>query len=157
MTPAGLPDDDRDTPQRAAALTAAQSALAAEHAAVYGYGVIGARTSADRRAEARQDYAAHRDGRDALLEAVHELGGSPRPSLAAYALPFGVSAPADTVRLAVWIEERIAGSYGDLVRAGEGQLRTLAAEALREAALRAARWRGGGVAFPGLAERAPTS
>ncbi|MEV0505814.1 DUF4439 domain-containing protein, partial [Streptomyces spectabilis] len=27
-------------------------------------------------------------------------------------------------------------------------------EALREAAVRAARWRGGSVAFPGLAERA---
>ncbi|NEC75620.1 DUF4439 domain-containing protein, partial [Streptomyces rochei] len=32
--------------------------------------------------------------------------------------------------------------------------RTAAAGALREAAVRAARWRGGSVAFPGLAERA---
>ncbi|NSL43254.1 DUF4439 domain-containing protein, partial [Streptomyces sp. 8P21H-1] len=39
-----------------AELTAAQAALGAEHAAVYGYGVVGGRVREDRRAEAR---AAH--------------------------------------------------------------------------------------------------
>ncbi|MEV6786986.1 DUF4439 domain-containing protein, partial [Streptomyces sp. NPDC051098] len=34
------------------------------------------------------------------------------------------------------------------------KLRREAAGALREAAVRAVRWRGSGVAFPGLAERA---
>ncbi|NEC97520.1 DUF4439 domain-containing protein, partial [Streptomyces albidoflavus] len=58
------------------------------------------------------------------------------------------------VRLAAELEERAAAVYGDLVRATEGERRTAAAEALREAAVRAVRWRGGSVAFPGLTERA---
>ncbi|NEA47360.1 DUF4439 domain-containing protein, partial [Streptomyces sp. SID10815] len=44
--------------------------------------------------------------------------------------------------------------YSDLVRAGAGATRRDAAGALREAAVRAVRWRGESVAFPGLAERA---
>ncbi|MYS45182.1 DUF4439 domain-containing protein, partial [Streptomyces sp. SID5998] len=47
-------------------LTAAQAALAAEHAAVYGYGVVGGRIGRERRAEARTAYDAHRARRDAL-------------------------------------------------------------------------------------------
>ncbi|MYX23687.1 DUF4439 domain-containing protein, partial [Streptomyces sp. SID8380] len=46
-----------------------------------------------------------------------------------------------------------AAVYADLVRAASGQRRADAASALREAAVRAVRWSGDGVAFPGLAER----
>lgn len=135
------------------ALTAAQAALAAEHAAAYGYGVIGARAAAARANEAREAFGGHLARRDALTRTVRELGGSPRPSEAAYALPFAVRTPADAERLAAEIEDRVAGAYSDLVRAAEGPLRREAADALSAAAVRAARWRGGGVAFPGLAER----
>ncbi|APU42456.1 MULTISPECIES: DUF4439 domain-containing protein [unclassified Streptomyces] len=142
------------------ALEAAQAALAAEHAAAYGYGVIGARTAGARAAEAREAYGGHLGRRDALARTVRELGGAPRPSEAAYTLPFEVRGPADAERLAAVIEDRVAGAYSDLVRAAEGPLRREAADALSAAAVRAARWRGVGVAFPGLAERAqpaPTS
>ncbi|MBT2459722.1 ferritin-like domain-containing protein [Streptomyces sp. ISL-86] len=135
-------------------LEAAQSALAAEHAAVYGYGVIGARTSAARSAEAREAYGGHLARRDALTRTVRGLGGTPRPAEAAYAMPFELIGPADAERLAAVIEDRVAGAYSDLVRAAEGQLRREAADALSAAAVRAARWRGVGVAFPGLTERA---
>ncbi|WP_328301096.1 ferritin-like domain-containing protein [Streptomyces sp. NBC_00435] len=135
-------------------LEAAQSALAAEHAAAYGYGVIGARAAAARSAEAREAYAGHLARRDALARTVRDLGGSPRPSEAAYTLPFAVRTPADAERLAAGIEDRVAGAYSDLVRVAEGQLRREAADALSAAAVRAARWRGVGVAFPGLTERA---
>ncbi|MFE0604329.1 ferritin-like domain-containing protein [Streptomyces sp. NPDC058892] len=136
------------------ALEAAQAALAAEHAAAYGYGVIGARTAGARATEAREAYGDHLARRDALARTVRELGGAPRPSEAAYALPFEVRDPADAERLAAVIEDRVAGAYSDLVRAAEGPLRREAADALSGAAVRAARWRGVGVAFPGLAERA---
>ncbi|MGW0749189.1 DUF4439 domain-containing protein [Streptomyces sp. NPDC002587] len=135
------------------ALEAAQAALAAEHAAAYAYGVIGARTAGGRSTEAREAYAGHLARRDALTRTVRELGGAPRPSEAAYALPFEVRAPADAERLAAEIEDRVAGAYSDLVRAAEGPLRRMAADALSAAAVRAARWRGVGVAFPGLAEK----
>ncbi|MFD5034696.1 DUF4439 domain-containing protein [Streptomyces sp. NPDC058220] len=136
------------------ALKAAQAALAAEHAAVYGYGVVGGRVGEDRRAEATAAYAAHRARRDSLARTVRDLGGEPAVAAAAYALPFAVPDSAAAVRLAAGLEDRIAGVYSDLVRAAEGPLRREAAGALREAAVRAVRWRGSGVAFPGLAERA---
>ncbi|MEU9321669.1 ferritin-like domain-containing protein [Streptomyces sp. NPDC048295] len=132
---------------------AAQAALAAEHAAVYGYGVVGGRVAEGRRAEARAAYYAHRARRDALVRTVRGLGGEPVAAQAAYALPFAVPDPAAAVRLAAVLEDRVAGVYSDLVRAAEGPLRREAADALREAAVRAVRWRGSGVPFPGLAER----
>ncbi|WP_460070097.1 ferritin-like domain-containing protein [Streptomyces sp. YKOK-I1] len=137
-------------------LTALQAALAAEHAAVYGYGVVGGRIGADRRTEARAAYDAHRARRDALVREVRDLGSEPVAASAAYALPFPVTDPATAVRLAAELEERVAGVYSDLVRAAADQRRREAAGALREAAVRAVRWRGGSVAFPGLAERAGT-
>ncbi|MET9295878.1 DUF4439 domain-containing protein [Streptomyces sp. NPDC003077] len=149
-TPEGARADD----PRAAELHALQAALAAEHAAVYGYGVVGGRVGRDRRAEAHEGYDAHRARRDALHRGVRDLGGTPRAAAAAYALPFAVEDGAAAVRLAAELEDRVAAVYADLVRAARGARRREAAGALREAAVRAVRWRGGGVAFPGLAERA---
>ncbi|MCG7204353.1 MULTISPECIES: DUF4439 domain-containing protein [Streptomyces] len=138
---------------RAGVLKALQAALAAEHAAVYGYGVVGGRVGARRLAEARAAYDAHRSGRDALAREVRDLGGEPVAASAAYALPFAVSDAATAVRLAAELEDRVADVYSDLVRASSGTRRGSAAGALREAAVRAVRWRGESVAFPGLAER----
>ncbi|GGO47778.1 hypothetical protein GCM10012287_21210 [Streptomyces daqingensis] len=131
---------------------AVQAALAAEHATVYGYGVVGGRISEDRRDEARQAHDAHRARRDALRREARDLGAEPEAAAAAYALPFAVPDSAAAVRLAAELEDRLAGAYADLVRAGEGARRREAAGALREAAVRSARWRGSGVAFPGLTE-----
>ncbi|MFF7932194.1 hypothetical protein RKD27_002575 [Streptomyces sp. SAI-126] len=137
-------------------LEALQKALAAEHAAVYGYGVVGGRIREGRRAEARAAYDAHRARRDALAREVRSLGGTPVAAAAGYALPFPVPDSAAAVRLAADLEDRVAGVYSDLVRATGSKLRSMGAEALREAAVRAVRWRGESVAFPGLAERATT-
>lgn len=138
-------------------LKALQAALGAEHAAVYGYGVVGGRISQERRSEARAAYDAHRARRDALAREVRDLGAEPVAASPAYALPFPVSDSPAAVRFAAGLEDRMAGVYSDLVRAAEGELRGTAAEALREAAVRAVRWRGESVAFPGLAERAATT
>ncbi|MEU7723316.1 ferritin-like domain-containing protein [Streptomyces tibetensis] len=138
-------------------LRALQAALAAEHAAVYGYGVVGGRIGEGRRSEAVAAYDAHRARRDALVREVKDLGGRPVAASAGYALPFQVPDAAAAVRLAAELEDRVAGVYADLVRAAGGGRRALAAEALREAAVRAVRWRGESVAFPGLAERAGTA
>ncbi|MFI1221844.1 MULTISPECIES: ferritin-like domain-containing protein [unclassified Streptomyces] len=143
-------DEDSDSPE----LTAVQAALAAEHAAVYGYGVLAGRLEGKPRTEAGAAHAGHRSRRDALARTVRDLGGRPVASDAAYALPFAVADSPSAVRLAAVLEDRIAGVYADLVRATEGPRRKEAAGALREAAVRSARWRGGNVAFPGLAERA---
>lgn len=115
--------------------------------------MIGARTAGARTTEAREAYGGHLARRDSLARTVRELGGAPRSAEAAYALPFEVRTPADAERLAAEIEDRVAGAYSDLVRAAEGPLRREAADALSAAAVRAARWRGVGVAFPGLTEK----
>ncbi|CBG69647.1 MULTISPECIES: ferritin-like domain-containing protein [Streptomyces] len=134
-------------------LKAVQAALAAEHAAVYGYGVVGGKIGQARQGEARSAYDAHRARRDRLVRVVRDLGGEPAAAAAGYALPFQVTDSGSAERLAAELEERVAGVYSDLVRASEGDRRGAAAEALREAAVRAVRWRGESVAFPGLAER----
>lgn len=134
-------------------LTALQAALAAEHAAVYGYGVVGGRVGEESREAARTAYEAHKARRNALRRRVRDLGGTPEPSAAAYALPFDVPDAEAAVRLAAALEDGVAAVYADLVRASEGDRRRDAAAALREAAIRAVRWRGTGVAFPGLTER----
>ncbi|NEB22488.1 DUF4439 domain-containing protein, partial [Streptomyces coelicoflavus] len=54
-------------------LDAVQAALAAEHAAVYGYGVVGGRIGEERLTEARAAYDAHRARRDALARDVRGL------------------------------------------------------------------------------------
>ena len=144
-----------DTPKaESAELRALQAALGAEHAAVYGYGVVGGKIGQARRADARAAYDAHRARRDELARSVRDLGGTPQAAAAGYALPFAVPDSAAAVRLAAELEERVAGVYSDLVRAGTGERRRSAAEALREAAVRAVRWTSESVAFPGLAERA---
>jgi hypothetical protein len=134
-------------------LTALQAALSAEHAAVYGYGVVGGRVDGEGRATARSAYEAHKARRDALRRRVRDLGGTPQPAAAAYALPFDVPDAEAAVRLAAELEDRVAAVYADLVRAATGARRREAAAALREAAVRTVRWRGTGVAFPGLTER----
>ncbi|MFE9992081.1 ferritin-like domain-containing protein [Streptomyces sp. NPDC005381] len=139
-----------------AELKALQAALAAEHAAVYGYGVVGGKIGEKRRSDARAAYDAHRARRDTLVRAVKDLGGMPEAASAAYVLPFPVTDSPTAVRFAAELEERVAAVYSDLVRATTGDQRRTAAGALREAAVRAVRWNGESVAFPGLAERAGT-
>ncbi|WP_165988966.1 ferritin-like domain-containing protein [Streptomyces sp. YIM 98790] len=132
-----------------------QAALAAEHAAVYGYGVVGAWAAEAEEKEVRTAYQAHRARRDALRGAVRGLGGEPVAAAPAYALPYEVTDAARALELATELETRLTAVYADLVAATEGEARRDAAEALREAALRAARWGGEGAAvpFPGLPEQ----
>ena len=68
---------------------ALQTTLEAEHAAVYVYGVLGARTSASADPQLYGDlvagYSAHRGRRDQLRTMLHDLGETPvaaEPALA---------------------------------------------------------------------------
>lgn len=142
-------------PAGGAVLAAAQAALAAEHVAVYGYGLAGPRLTGDRKAAALAAYNAHRDQRDRMAELVRGLGGTPVAAAPAYTAPFPVDGPTAAARLAVRLEEAAASAYADLVAAGTGKLRAAAGLALQDAAVRAARWRTRPVAFPGLAEVTP--
>jgi len=139
-----------------AELAALQGALAAEHAAVYGYGVVGARLSGAQRARATAGYQAHLARRDALEQQISAAGAAPVAASAGYELPFPVTDAASAVRLAAVLEERLAAVYANAVQAATGALRTEAAGYLQDAAVRAIDWRGGSVPFPGLPERSVT-
>ena len=57
-----------------AELQALQAALAAEHAAVYGYGVAGAMLTGAEQARAMTDWKAHQEARDTLQAMITKLG-----------------------------------------------------------------------------------
>ena len=120
-----------------AATDALGSALAAEHAAIFGYGVVGARLTGAALAQAQQADAAHRDRRDRLIVRLTKVGIEAPAALPAYALPFPVTDPASAQRL----EERAAAIWRVALGPTTGDDRRLALDALTDCALRAARWR----------------
>ena len=140
----------------AAAVGALQAALAAEHAAVYGYGVAGAHLSGPRRRAAAKDWQIHEASRDALAAMITALGAQPVAAAAAYRLPFPVHSGGAAVMLAAFLEDRVATAYLGVVALSEARLRLFGARALESAALRAAGWRGRTLAFPGLEAPAPS-
>lgn len=133
---------------------ALRDALAAEHAVVYGYGVAGARLSGTARRRAERLVDRHRASRDELVSIVRDRGGDPVAAAPTYALPFPVRTAEQARALATLLEERLAAVWADAVADLTGDLRRLAVDRMTEAAVAAARWRGGSVPFPGLPERA---
>jgi hypothetical protein len=140
--------------KESAQVLALQSVLDAEHAAVYGYGVVGARSDGAQQAKARASYDAHRQRRDEIEARIAKEGGQPHAAAAAYALPFPVNSATDASRLAVFLEDGVAAHYADMVAAVGGDLRVTAARWLQDSAVAAAGWRGASTAFPGMPERA---
>ncbi|HMD93483.1 MAG TPA: ferritin-like domain-containing protein [Trebonia sp.] len=133
-----------------AELQALQAALAAEHAAVYGYGVAGAMLSGADRALAMTDWKAHQEARDTLQAMIAKLGATPVAASAAYELPFTVHDARSARRLAATLEEGVTQAYLGLVAVTNGMLRTFGALAMLPPADRAVAWRGSTVAFPGM-------
>jgi hypothetical protein len=135
-------------------LDAVQGALAGEHAAVYGYGVVGARlTGGPDEAAARAGYDVHLARRDALDVLVRAAGAEPVAAAVAYELPGPADTPAQARALAADLELGTAATYADLVAVAEAPLRATAAGWLQDAAVRAAGWSGTAATFPGLTER----
>ena len=133
-----------------ASAAALQGALAAEHAAVYGYGVAGAMLTGSAQADARADWTAHQVARDTLEATLAKLGATPVAASPAYALPFAVTGAASAARLAATLEEGVTRAYLGLVAVSDQQLRGFGALAMQGSAERAAFWRGSTQAFPGL-------
>jgi Domain of unknown function (DUF4439) len=133
-----------------AALSALQAALAAEHAAVYGYGVVGAVLTGADRATATTDWRVHIAARDSLEATIRKLGATPVAANAAYELPFAVDDARSARRLAAALEDGVTQAYLGLVAVTDPTLRTFGALAMQPPANRAAAWRGSTVAFPGM-------
>jgi Domain of unknown function (DUF4439) len=134
-------------------LAALQQALAAEQAASYAYGVVGAHLSGASQAAATADWVAHMRARDELTAMISARGGTPAPAAVAYQLPEPVHSAAQAEALAATVEDRVAQAYQALVALPETGLRDFGAGQVRAAALRAEAWRGSTEAFPGLPAR----
>ena len=132
-----------------------QPCLAAEHAAVYGYGVLGgvlsaAESDAPAAKAAVAAYDAHRSRRDTLTELIVAAGGRPVVSQPVYDIPFHVDGPPSARRLAQYLEARCATVYARATAATSMEARLLVSGVLLDCAVRGARWGMAPTAFPGL-------
>jgi hypothetical protein len=130
-------------------------ALAAEHAAIFAYGVIGVRLDGDEVDAARAAEESHRSRRDAVLLRLAEQGATAPVAAASYELPFPVASADDARRLAILVEERVGAVWRAVLPAAGPADRADALDALVDAAIRATGWRAAAgvepatVAFPG--------
>jgi hypothetical protein len=137
--------------------TALRTALAAEHAAVWGYGVVGAALDPSAQGLAAVSETAHRDVRDRVVELLAQRGAEPVGAEGGYALPFPVLSGTDASALAVVLEDGVAAAWVRVLdQAVERSTRELAVGALTAAEVRAVGWRAAAGqtpstrAFPGL-------
>jgi hypothetical protein len=130
--------------------TALQSALAAENAAVYGYGVAGAQLGATARDLALRDWTVHQMARDRLEAMLTSLGVKPVAAQPAYQLPFPVHGTGAAISLAGYLENQVAAAYLGIVALDDPRLRAWGATQAQACALRATTWLGRTAAFPGL-------
>ena len=134
----------------AGSVPALQAALAAEDAAIFGYGVAGAHLAGSSLAAAEQDWTRHNEARDTLAAMISALGATPVAALPFYRLPFAVHGAASAAALAAYLEDGVTRGYLGVVAVSDRQLRTFGALAMQVCAQRAAFWRGSTQAFPGL-------
>jgi hypothetical protein len=133
-------------------------ALSAEHAAIFGYGAVGAHLTNDDRTAAMAADEAHRQRRDRLIGMIIEAKGTPPAAQAAYDLPFAVTDRTSALRLATSLEDRTARAWYRALLSTEGDQRRFVVEALTDCAVRATRWRKvagvapATVAFPGTTD-----
>jgi hypothetical protein len=116
-------------------------ALAAEHAAIFGYGVVGSHLTKGERTAAAQAEAAHRARRDSAMLRMIAANATPAPAAAAYELPFLVADRDSAVKLALALEEGTARAWHQALATTTGADRKLALDALTDCAVRATRWR----------------
>jgi hypothetical protein len=133
---------------------ALQKALAAEHAAVFLYGLLGAQSSQSRQptlfAQLTDAYADHRAARDELTVLIDAKGTDPVASRTDYEVPGPTDSPAQIQAVARTIERRVTSTYGELVGNTAERDRAWAIAALDAGALREMTFGAAPSDFPGL-------
>lgn len=117
------------------------AAVVAEHAAIFGYGLVGARLDSATVALAQAAEAAHRSRRDAVVMRLTGRGAKAPVAEPAYALPAPVTDQASALKLAIMIEERTAATWRAALLDTTADDRRLAVDALVDCAIRATRLR----------------
>jgi hypothetical protein len=142
-------------------LESLQTTLAAEHAAVWVFSMLGAQTSESAEPELfaalTSSYTIHRSRRDQLARSIRDLGVEPMASSLAYEVPTtegpnAAGTPEQVTAAARLVETRCAATYADLVGSTYGDQRSWAVDALADSAVRELGYRGSPEIFPGLSE-----
>jgi hypothetical protein len=135
-----------------------QAALAAEHEAVFGYGLLGPHldAAADRTLAVGCSNA-HEQLRDRTAAALAAAGLAPVQPAADYPQLYPVTDATTARRCALRIEDDCAAAWRYLYLAAAStrdsagnRLRSAAQQGLNASAIRATRWRGGSTPFPGI-------
>lgn len=146
-TPSPTPSGSADP-----TVAALQQTLAAEHAAVFVYGALGAQTSQSRSpalyAAVTAAYTVHRGRRDELTARIRAAGTEPVAAEPGYQLPADLGSPAAVTARGRSLEEGAAATYAYLVASSTGAARAWAIAALVDAAVR-------GLGFGAAPDRLP--
>lgn len=138
-TPSRTPDPHRpDKPDAAAWF----DAVATEHAAIYGYGIVSAHSPPDANDLVSESLAQHRERRESALKLpVDASAKAPQPA-AGYQLPITVTTATDAGNLAVRIEADCAIAWRAVIeQSASEQVRAFAVSALTQSAVLSARWK----------------
>jgi hypothetical protein len=140
---------------------ALQQTLAAEHAAVYVFGVLGGRAAhlpaPVLRAAISTAYDVHVGRRDGLVALVTATGADPVPAAPAYSVTRDLGSPARVASEALRVERACLTSYGVLVAASTGADRAWAVTALVETAASELGFGGSPDPLPGMDTEFPGS
>jgi hypothetical protein len=117
-------------------------AVAAEHATIYGYGLVSAHSTPDVNDLVSAAMAEHRDRREAAIATLAARSVDPPLPAAGYQMPIEVNNPTDAANLAVRMEQDTAVAWrAVLEQETDAQGRAFAVTALTQCAVTAARWR----------------
>lgn len=123
-------------------LEAMQTALAAEQAAIWAYGVIGTYAAMTRRSAVSAIEQTHRVRRDQLETLIVAASAIPNPGIAAYQLPSPVTDPTSAIVVAGHIEEGLTAVWRfALGNCDTAPTRTFALNALIDSSVQSLAWR----------------
>lgn len=149
-------DPAAPAPAAADSIDALQTALAAEHAALWAYGLVAAYDPAAAAAVTTM-VSNHQGTRDLAANLIVSAGGTPVGPHPAYTAPQPVTDAASALQLALTIESDCANAWRAVIGStDDSSLRGTALSALTDCALRMVTWRKSGkitpltIPFPGM-------
>ena len=128
---------------------ALQRALAAEHAAIWAYGLAGAFLPAGSRPALAKGSEAHTVRRDATITTLKNAGATPKAAEPGYSVPHPLTNQSSAFTLLVAAETDTVSSWRSVLEhTSDSDLRKTTLDAMTDAAVRAMTWRQSGGQTP---------